>query len=240
MRRYIILIATVFALLPLRAVTASSESPTFTLDTSSFGYADTADADQDDLPDWWEIKHDVTDPTADHDNDQLTNLQEYQTGRDPRLPELFPAQNNVSNPFSVDTGGRFADADGDGLPNWWEELYFGGHSTAVPQHDPDNDAHNNTQEYLAGTHPLDPASVLRIISILRTDDAQERQSDRQSGGVVLTWASANERKYHVEQALAVEGVFAILHSNILATPPQNAFTTTANSAISFYRITLAP
>lgn len=46
------------------------------------------------------------------------------------------------------------DSDGDGLPDSWELQYFGSSSGADPNGDPDGDARNNLQEYLAGTNPL--------------------------------------------------------------------------------------
>ncbi len=53
-----------------------------------------------------------------------------------------------------------ADNDGDGLPNWWEMLYFGKYplmSTATaadPKADPDGDGRTNLQEYRDRTNPL--------------------------------------------------------------------------------------
>jgi hypothetical protein len=60
------------------------------------------DSDDDGMPDDWEILHglnpnDSADAHLDHDNDGLTNLEEYQNGTDP---------NN-------------ADGDGDGITDWW-------------------------------------------------------------------------------------------------------------------------
>lgn len=59
-----------------------------------------------------------------------------------------------------------ADTDGDGLPDAWERLYFGSINDprATPDADPDGDGFSNLQEYLAGTNPLDPNSLLRLES----------------------------------------------------------------------------
>jgi|GEM_PF-1458864 len=56
------------------------------------------------------------------------------------------------------------DSDGDGLPDWWEELYFEGPTRANAALDTDGDEMTNGQEYLAGTNPLDSGSVLRVAS----------------------------------------------------------------------------
>ncbi len=50
------------------------------------------------------------------------------------------------------------DTDGDGLPDWWEEKYFGGPTAAVAHEDFDGDGFTNLEEYLAGTDPTDPTS----------------------------------------------------------------------------------
>jgi hypothetical protein len=69
---------------------------------------------------------------------------------------LTPGQPNSVNP---------ADSDGDGLPNWWEELYFGGPTEASPFEDPDLDLADNRAEFIADTHPGSSASVLRVEAI---------------------------------------------------------------------------
>ncbi len=66
----------------------------------------------------------------------------------------------------VRTGGRLnlqriVDADGNGLPDWWEELYFG--RTGVdPNGDADQDGLSNLQEFVADTNPTDASSALRL------------------------------------------------------------------------------
>lgn len=58
------------------------------------------------------------------------------------------------------------DTDGDGMPDWWETLH--GTQVNVPDanDDLDDDGYTNYQEYLAGTHPNDFNSRLRVERIV--------------------------------------------------------------------------
>jgi len=47
------------------------------------------------------------------------------------------------------------DTDEDGLPDWWEQIFFGGPAEADAMADPDEDGLNNLHEYWVGTNPLD-------------------------------------------------------------------------------------
>ena len=55
------------------------------------------------------------------------------------------------------------DGNGDGIPDWWRQLYFG-HPTGLAvdssraTDDPDRDGLSNLEEYLLGTNPLNPDS----------------------------------------------------------------------------------
>jgi len=58
------------------------------------------------------------------------------------------------------------DADGDGIPNGWEQAYgLDPLNAADANVDSDGDGFSNLQEYLAGTDPTNNASNLRITSI---------------------------------------------------------------------------
>ncbi len=57
------------------------------------------------------------------------------------------------------------DADGDGLPNDWETLYFGDQTSGVPTIDTDTDTFNNVQEYIAGTDPTNRFSLFEADAV---------------------------------------------------------------------------
>ncbi len=63
----------------------------------------------------------------------------------------------------IDVGpDEFSDVDADGLPDWWEEYYFGSYDVALPDGDPDNDGRDNLAEYVASTNPTEDATVYYV------------------------------------------------------------------------------
>jgi hypothetical protein len=76
------------------------------------------------------------------------------------------------------------DSDNDGLPDNWEQAY--GTFVFIPDADADADADGltNWEEYLAGTHPNDPASALRFQQIIA-----------QGGDIILQFLATSNRTY---------------------------------------------
>jgi glucose/arabinose dehydrogenase len=75
-----------------------------------------------------------------------------------------------------------ADADGDGLPDWWETAYFGNATSASAGTDSDGDGATNLEELRAGTDPRLAAS--RPIRHVRPRDFDA------SGAADLLWRNA--------------------------------------------------
>src|ERR1041384_1587504 len=80
------------------------------------------------------------------------------------------------------------DTDGDGLPDNWETQNHLNPDDSTGDNgadgDPDHDGFSNLAEYLAGTDPNDPNSLLRIINL-------------QGFGQVVSWQSVPGKNYQV-------------------------------------------
>jgi Tol biopolymer transport system component len=81
-----------------------------------------------------------------------------------------------------------ADTDQDGLDDAWEQAWFGdlGHDGSA---DTDGDGFKDAAEYRAGTNPLDPTSVLKIIDVATADET-----------ITIRWSGVTGRFYRIQYA----------------------------------------
>lgn len=123
-----------------------------------------------------------------------------------------------------------SDSDGDGLPDWWEEQYFGGATNAVVGLDDDGDGFDNLREFRAGTNPQDAQDYLKM----QVDAA----SAQNGGGFIIRWSSKSDHTYRLMRSTSLlDEPFAPVHSNIPATPLLNSYTDeTPGAAGAFYRV----
>jgi subtilisin family serine protease len=128
---------------------------------------------------------------------------------------------------------RSVDTDGNGLPDWWEQQFFGHLTGTDPNADPDHDGASNLAEYLAGTDPTSFNSALRLTALRAAD----------TNGVVLEWPSVMGRYYRLLRATNLfSGFDSLVLTNLAATPPLNTATDTAlpSAGPRYYRLELEP
>jgi Tol biopolymer transport system component len=94
------------------------------------------------------------------------------------------------------------DTDGDGIPDWWTQQYFG-HVTGEEldssraQDDADHDGMTNEEEFLTGTNPIDGNSVFKL-GIAPTNVS--------GTNVVLTWTALPGKSYQVQYSETLDTI----------------------------------
>ena len=111
---------------------------------------------------------------------------DYGNGRS--LSYLYDPAGNLLRKSAV----VFTDSDNDGLPDAWETAHFGDLSRDG-NGDFDHDGMTDRAEYLAGTDPKAPASVLRIVQI-----------EADPIGVHVVWQTVPGKLYRVQYKDATE------------------------------------
>ena len=125
------------------------------------------------------------------------------------------------------------DSDGDGIPDWWTQQYFG-HPTGQAgdlsraDDDEDGDGRSNLQEYLAGTVPTDPNSVLALrISAFTAPGAN----------VLLTWPAVPGRSYQIQyKDNLTDPAWLNITGGVNVVGNQGRFTAPANSAGRYFQV----
>jgi hypothetical protein len=123
------------------------------------------------------------------------------------------------------------DNDRDGIPDWWENRYFGNtnvsHGSASD--DSDADGFRDLYEYLAGTDPTNAASLFKISGLTRQG----------AGQLALDWQSVQSKVYSIQMATNLPGTWSVVRSNMLAAPATNTYSMTAPPTDrAFFRIAI--
>jgi len=133
----------------------------------------------------------------------------------------------------VQTGGRLnllriVDTDRNGLPDWWEQIYYNHLLGTDASADSDHDGASARAEWTAGTNPTNPASCLRLVA----------PSASTINDTVIRWPSVADKTYRLERATNLLVGFNVVRSNISATPPTNSESDSAGlpAAGRYYRV----
>jgi hypothetical protein len=122
------------------------------------------------------------------------------------------------------------DQNANGLPDWWEEFYFGSPTGAAPDADEDGDGMTNAAEFLAGTAPLDPTSRLAVTAV-----------QAGPGGFSMSFTTVAGKVYAVEYSDTL-GAWSVLASDIAGTGGVLEFNDPGPPGCSqrFYRLRVLP
>jgi len=116
------------------------------------------------------------------------------------------------------------DTDGDGLPDWWEELYFGGPTNATPSDTAANGVNIVGETYIAGIDPTDPNAFFEVESLVVDSE------------VIFNWTSVTDRVYSVYGTTNLVDGFQPVETNLFY--PRNSWTGQIDGATSasFYQL----
>jgi hypothetical protein len=119
------------------------------------------------------------------------------------------------------------DVDGDGLPDAWEQANGTQPFVADANDDPDHDGFSNLQEYLAGTCPKDPTSLLKL-----------QPANADASGVTLQFLAASNHSYSVLYKLSLTETTWLKLSDVSSFPADRMLnvTNSTGAATGFYRL----
>jgi len=121
------------------------------------------------------------------------------------------------------------DLDGDGIPAYWEDLYFGGPTNAPAGIDSDGDGMDNYGEYIAYTIPIDSSSVFRISGeFTPTGNVTE----------VVAWFESHRSRDYVLKGTTnlVSDPWSNLTVNVRGIDAEMGLATTNTAATGMYRV----
>ena len=118
-----------------------------------------------------------------------------------------------------------SDADDDGIPDTWEELYFSHITNCNPDAHSDSDNFTNYEEYIAGTIPTDGSSYFHITSMY--------MSSSPAIDMIFNWNAAEGRFYIVKHTDNLHSAYTNL---AVVAYPQSSYTSAVDSAEGYYKV----
>lgn len=107
--------------------------------------------------------------------------------------------------YSIAYSRSFTDADADGLPDGWELAHFASLTNASASGDADGDGMPDSAEWLAGTHPGDSTSQLRITQIQVV-----------TNWLHISWTTQPEGLYRITRATSPPSGWFVVAPEIVA------------------------
>ena len=170
-------------------------------------------------------------------NDTDANVLDTVAMRNQAQTQQIEMQGNGAMNFALgfETGKSITyDSDGDGLPDWWTQQYFG-HPTSQAGDlsrlgdDPDHDGLTNLQEYILGTNPNAADSQLSALTITHPSSSTAN----------LTFSTIRDRVYQLYYATSPGGSWLPLGSPMAGTATNITYTDSSAGQSRFYKLTVS-
>ncbi|MEI7880786.1 MAG: RHS repeat domain-containing protein [bacterium] len=163
--------------------------------------------------------------------DPLNRLQTITYGDGRSVGFHYDVQGNLISRTVVSFG---ADVNTNGIPDAWENQYFGNLTTASSTSDADHDGSPDWQEFWAGTVPTNSMSCLVILPASRPSS---------EAGQVIRWQGTTGTFYRIERStdLLAQPAFQTVATDIRGVEAASwTDTTVRTEGVLFYRIVVQP